>query len=248
MENTRENNEKLQSLLSQMRHLVGDFDASSIFEKIEYTKEVCIDEEDNLTPFKSDSPHTQTAISDSDGVTRVEVLQESPLSQQNSPWTVRHLTSKSVSASGRWDSKYIAPGNLISSASASRSNVEDLSPDKGITAYELSDCDDNLGYADSATAISSHHRFDMIAGSMILPFSKYRNPTNSPQPASKKNIFSSTDSATVPRRTKKSAEKSFSSSDILRPSRRLFDSATPVKNINLFIEELPEDSPVRILL
>jgi hypothetical protein len=221
MESNREKNEKLLSLISEIRLLVGDFDASSILEKFQS------DHNSNHDPcLESDN---DLAICDQDHSQKVMTLKQPPVWKgKHSPETKRGAPTpfspaavRSVTTIRNSDFKLnevdSADGYSVTPNATSRQNEDEQ------YCYDGS----NEQRPSSAITPQSHqqrrHR---------LSSSRYAVPQSANRTAAE----------TMEKRNCPSLKKSSI------PSERSYGTSIPALDINTFMEELPSNSPVRTLI
>jgi hypothetical protein len=221
MERNREKNEKLLSLISEIRQLVGDFDASSILEKFQSDQncnyDSCLESDNGLT--FCDRDHSQ----------KVMTLKQPPV------WKGKHSP----------DAKRGAPSPFSPAAVRSvttlrnydfKLNEVDKEDGLSITPNPTSQQNDDEQYyydgsneqrPSSVITPQSHQQ-----RRRRLSSSRYALPQSSNRAAAE----------TMEKRNCPSLKKSSI------PSERLYGTSIPALDINTFMEELPSNSPVRTLI
>jgi hypothetical protein len=222
MESNREKNEKLLSLISEIRQLVGDFDTSSILGKLQSDQDCnydcCLESDNDLT------------ICDRDHSQKVMTLKQPPVWKgKHSPETKRGAPTpfspaavRSVTTLRNSDFKLnevdTADGFSITPNPTTQRNEDELYYNDGSNEQRPS----------SVNTPQSHQqrRHRLSSSRYAVPLSANR----------------ATATETIEKRNCQSLKKSSI------PSERLYGTSIPALDISTFLEELPSNSPVRTLI
>jgi hypothetical protein len=222
MESNREKNEKLLSLISEIRQLVGDFDTSSILGKLQSDQDCnhdcCLESDNDLT------------ICDRDHSQKVMTLKQPPVWKgKHSPETKRGAPTpfspaavRSVTTLRNSDFKLnevdTADGFSITPNPTTQRNEDELYYNDGSIEQRPS----------SVNTPQSHQqrRHRLSSSRYAVPLSANR----------------ATATETIEKRNCQSLKKSSI------PSERLYGTSIPALDISTFLEELPSNSPVRTLI
>ena len=240
MEIKKERNEKLLFSPSEMKHMIGKIDACTIRETFDCAVEVNPCDEDSSIPLHSTNREdSSSSIVRSASVRRSTFrrsLTPQPLPpEQRSRSTIISMTCNSSNCDNK----------STPDIARSKSDIGDNVNDGGQKIDEENKIDDNIQPDFRSQFIKNRSVFEL---DML---------TTTPPPFQPRSYIMSSNRFSI----SYNADKSTDSADKTQPSRRssvvhtsspslkqLFGAPTPAKDLNTFMHEFPENSPVRTVI
>jgi hypothetical protein len=222
MESNREKNEKLLSLISEIRELVGDFDTSSILGKLQFDQDrnhdCCLESDNDLTICDRYHPQKVMTLKQPP----VWKGKHSPETKRGAPTPFSPAAVRSVTTLRNSDFKLnevdTADGFSITPNPTTQRNEDELYYHDGSNEQRPSSVHTPQSHQQRRHRLSS---------------SRYAVPLSANRAAA---------TETMEKRNCQSLKKSSI------PSERLYGASIPALDISTFLEELPSNSPVRTLI